>query len=73
MQETQVQSLGHEDPLEEEMATRSGILPRESHGQRSLAAYRPQGRKQSDTTEATYHARTGKQVFLLASIKANDI
>ena len=55
------------------MATRSGILPRESHGQRSLAAYRPQGRKQSDTTEATYHARTGKQVFLLASIKANDI
>ena len=26
MQETQVQSLGWEDPLEEEMATRSSIL-----------------------------------------------
>ena len=26
MQETQVQSLGWEDPLEEEMATHSGIL-----------------------------------------------
>ena len=26
MQETQVQSLGPEDPLEEEMATHSGIL-----------------------------------------------
>ena len=26
MQETQVQSLGQEDPLEEEMATHSGIL-----------------------------------------------
>ena len=26
MQETQVRSLGQEDPLEEEMATRSGIL-----------------------------------------------
>ena len=26
MQETQVQSLGQEDPLEEEMATRSSIL-----------------------------------------------
>ena len=26
MQETQVQSLGQEDPLEEEMATPSGIL-----------------------------------------------
>ena len=27
MQETQVQSLGWEDPLEKEMATYSGILP----------------------------------------------
>jgi len=26
MQETQVQSLGQEDPLEKEMATHSGIL-----------------------------------------------
>ena len=26
MQETQVQSLGQEDPVEEEMATHSGIL-----------------------------------------------
>ena len=26
MQETQVQSLGREDPLKKEMATRSGIL-----------------------------------------------
>ena len=26
MQETRVQSLGHEDPLEEEMATHSSIL-----------------------------------------------
>ena len=26
MQETQVRSLGQKDPLEEEMATRSGIL-----------------------------------------------
>ena len=38
MQETQVQSLGHEDPLEEEMATRSGVLAEKSHGQRSLVA-----------------------------------
>ena len=27
MQETQVQSLGGEDPLQEEMATHSSILP----------------------------------------------
>ena len=37
MQETWVQSLGQEDPLEKEMATHSSILSGESHGQRSLA------------------------------------
>ena len=26
MSETQIQSLGHEDPLEKEMATNSGVL-----------------------------------------------
>ena len=30
-----------------------GSLPGESHGQRSLVAYSPWGRKESDTTEAT--------------------
>ena len=41
-QETQVPSLGREDPLEEEMATHSSILARKkSHGQRSLAGYSP--------------------------------
>ena len=39
MQETRVQSLGREDPLEEEMATHPVFLPGESHGQRSLASY----------------------------------
>ena len=35
-QETWVQSLGEEDPLEKEMATHSSILAWESHGQRCL-------------------------------------
>ena len=41
MQETWVQSLGGEDPLEEGMATHSRqvFLPGESHGQRILAVY----------------------------------
>ena len=39
MQETQVQSLGQEDPLEKEMATHSSLLPGKSHEQRSLAEY----------------------------------
>ena len=51
MQETQVWSLGREDPLEKEMATHSSILPAESHGRRSLVGYCPQGCKESDTTE----------------------
>ena len=49
-QETWVHSLIWEDPLEEEMATHSRILPRKSHGQRRLVGYSPWGRKESDTT-----------------------
>ena len=45
MQETRVQSLGQEDPLEKEMATHSSILAWELHGQRSLEGYSPQGHK----------------------------
>ena len=43
--ETQVRSLGEEDPQEEEMATHSSILAGEFHGQRSLAGYSPWGCK----------------------------
>ena len=38
-----VQSVGHEDPLEEGIATHSTILPGESHAQRSLVGYSPWG------------------------------
>ena len=50
-QETQVQSLGREDPLEKETPTHSGTLAGESHGQWSPVGYSPWGRKGSDTTE----------------------
>ena len=40
MQETQVQSLGREDPLEKKLPT-SVFLPGEFHGQRSLVGYSP--------------------------------
>ena len=53
-QETRVQSLGQEDPLEKEMATHSSIpgsiLPGKSHGQGSLVGYSPWGGKESDMT-----------------------
>ena len=45
MQETQVQSLGQEEPLEKGMATHSSILAGKSHGQRSLVGYSPVGCK----------------------------
>ena len=51
VQDTQVRTLGWEDPLEKGMATHSSILPGESHGPRSLAGYSPWGRRESDTPE----------------------
>ena len=50
-QETQVQSLGQEDPLEEGMQPTPVLLPGESHGQRSLVGYSPWGRKELNTPE----------------------
>ena len=51
MQETLVQFLDQEDPLEKEWQPIPVLLPRESHGQRSLAGYSLWGHKESDTTE----------------------
>ena len=49
--ETQVWSLGWEDPLEKEMATHSSTLAWKVDGWRSLVGYSLWGRKESDTTE----------------------
>ena len=47
-----VQSLGWKGPLEEGMATVLQYSCLENpHGQRRLAGYSPQGRKELDTTE----------------------
>ena len=55
IQQTQVWSLGQEDPVEKEMATHSIFLPGESHGQRSLVGCSPWGHKESDTTKGLTH------------------
>ena len=44
-QEMQVQSLGREDSLKEEMLPTPVFLPGESHGQRSLAGYSWRGHR----------------------------
>ena len=53
-QETWVQSLGQEDPLEEEMEPTPVFLPGKFHGWRSLEDYSPWGHKESDMTEHTH-------------------
>ena len=60
MQETQVRSLGQEDPPEEEMTATPVFLPGKSHGQESLAGYSPQGHKELDMTE---HAQRRMSIY----------
>ena len=50
MQETQIWSLGQEDPLEKEMATYSVFLPGKSQEQKSLVGYSPCSCKELDMT-----------------------
>ena len=77
-EETQVQSLGQEDPLEESMTTHFLFFPGGSPGQRSLAGYSPCGLKESDTTEVTYHMHARDILCLLiwqetASVLAQSV
>ena len=53
MQETRVQALGQEDPLEEGMATHSGILAWRVPWTEEPGGLQPWGHKQSDMTEVT--------------------
>ena len=54
MQEMQVQSLGLEDPLEEEgRATHSRILARRTPQTEEPGGYSPRGRTESDATAVT--------------------
>ena len=47
----EVRSLGQEDPLEEEIATRSSILHWRIPWTEEPGGYSPWGHKESDTTE----------------------
>ena len=51
VQETWVQSLGWEDPLEKEMQSTPIFLPGKFHRQRNLEGYSPWGQKESDSAE----------------------
>ena len=75
MQETWIQSLGQEDPLEEGRATQFSILPGESHGQRSLAGYSPWGCKELGKTEwqHTLSRAAEQSPLLLLQITMNAV
>ena len=51
VQETQVQSLGWEDPLEKEMAPHSSTLAWKIPWTEDMVGYSSWGRKESDMTE----------------------
>ena len=58
MQETQVQSLGQEDPWRRKWQPTPVLLPRKSHGQRSLVGYSPWGHKRVGHDLATKQQTT---------------
>ena len=62
MQETWIRSLGREVPWRRKRQPTPVLLPRKSHGQRSLVSM---GRKESDTTEQLHftslHANRGRK------------
>ena len=51
IQETRVQSLGREDPLEKEMVTHSSILAWRIPWTQETGRLQPMGLQESDTTE----------------------
>ena len=64
MQETQVQFLGWEDPLEKEMAAHSSILVWEIPWTEEPAGlYSPGGQKESNMIEVTQHEQEVKNLY----------
>ena len=54
MRETQLRSLGWEDPLEKEMAIHSSTIYWKIPWIEELVGYSPRGYKESDTTESLH-------------------
>ena len=60
VQETEVQSLGWEDPLDKNMAT-TPVFCLGSHGQRGQVGCSPRGHKESDTTAGLANSSEGRR------------
>ena len=68
MQDLQFQSLGREDPLEEEMATNFSILAWEIPWREEPGCYCSRGHKESDTTEVTEHEHACIHMYVCVCI-----
>ena len=64
MQETQVQFLGPEDPLEKEVATRSSILAWKIPWTEEPGGLQSMGSQESDTTSQLNQQTTTKRTLL---------
>ena len=62
MQESQVRTLGQEDPLEKEMATRSSVLAWKIPWTEEPGRQQSTGRKESDTTERLHFTSVTQMV-----------
>ena len=69
MQETRVQFLGWEVPLEKGMAIHSNILAWKFHGQRNLMGYSPWTLKELDMTEQLTHTHREGRALLRQNIR----
>ena len=65
MQETQVQSLGKEDPQRRKWQPTPAFLPGKSYGQRSLSGYSPWGHKRVGHDLVTRQQQWKKQMYTL--------
>ena len=68
MQETWVQSLAQEDPLEKGTAI---FLPGEFHGQRSPVGYSPWGCRELDMTKQLTHTHT--HIYVTADLATTSL
>ena len=66
-QSSRVRSLGWEDPLEEEMATHSSVLPWEVSRTEEPNGLQSMGSKQSDTTDRVNNSK--QQMIIIASYR----
>ena len=65
IQETQLQSLGQEDPLEKEWDQPPVFLPGEIRGQKSLMGCSPWGPKELNTTKWLTHTLRNIYIYLV--------